>query len=441
MSGTSYGACVLHVAPESHVGGPLALVQTGDLITLDVPARVLRWMFRTASWRPPGQPGARPRPGYGAATAPCTASTSPRRRGLRLRLSRQARRQPRPRPAVGCRRDEHADRPSERRLPGTREIHAAALRALPPRSRGYLESGAGTEQTLRANREAFTRWVIKPKPMSGVNDPKTNTEVLGIPLSLPVLTAPFGGDALFASRRPPGGGPRQRRVRHRLDRAGGRQLLLRGGRRRRPRRRRGSRSCTRTSPSTASRSGSMPRATTRCASRSTARSWASGSGTGWTASAPTPASGPATSSDDGEPERRVDLRRRDRPRLDLGPARRGDRPPRAAVDRQGHPHPRGRRGRDRRGRVRDPGLQPRRPPGRPGPRQPRRAARDRRRRSRAGSRSCSTAASAPAPTSSSPSPSARAPWSSAASPPTASPPQASTASAAPWSCSPRSSAP
>ncbi|SHN02125.1 L-arabinonate dehydratase [Actinacidiphila paucisporea] len=42
MSGTSYGACVLHVAPESYVGGPLALVRTGDPITLDVPARTLR---------------------------------------------------------------------------------------------------------------------------------------------------------------------------------------------------------------------------------------------------------------------------------------------------------------------------------------------------------------------------------------------------------------
>ncbi|MFC5289707.1 L-arabinonate dehydratase [Actinokineospora guangxiensis] len=41
MSGTSYGACVLHVAPESFVGGPLALVRTGDLIRLDVPAREL----------------------------------------------------------------------------------------------------------------------------------------------------------------------------------------------------------------------------------------------------------------------------------------------------------------------------------------------------------------------------------------------------------------
>ncbi len=39
MSGTSYGACVLHVAPESLVGGPLAAVRTGDMITVDVPKR------------------------------------------------------------------------------------------------------------------------------------------------------------------------------------------------------------------------------------------------------------------------------------------------------------------------------------------------------------------------------------------------------------------
>ncbi len=39
MSGTSYGACILHVSPESHVGGPLALVKTGDIISVDIPAR------------------------------------------------------------------------------------------------------------------------------------------------------------------------------------------------------------------------------------------------------------------------------------------------------------------------------------------------------------------------------------------------------------------
>jgi 4-hydroxymandelate oxidase len=78
------------------------------------------------------------------------------------------------------------------------EIHAAALKQLPQDAATYLESGAGTEQTLRANRDAFSRWVIRPRPMSGVTDPKINTSLLGISLSAPILTAPFGGDALFA---------------------------------------------------------------------------------------------------------------------------------------------------------------------------------------------------------------------------------------------------
>ena len=42
MSGTSYGACVLHVAPEAYIGGPLALIKTGDIIEMDVPNRSLR---------------------------------------------------------------------------------------------------------------------------------------------------------------------------------------------------------------------------------------------------------------------------------------------------------------------------------------------------------------------------------------------------------------
>jgi dihydroxy-acid dehydratase len=57
MSGTSYGACVLHVAPESHVGGPLALVRDGDVIELDVPARRLNLASATRSWPGAGPPG------------------------------------------------------------------------------------------------------------------------------------------------------------------------------------------------------------------------------------------------------------------------------------------------------------------------------------------------------------------------------------------------
>ncbi len=41
MSGTSYGACVLHIAPEAYVGGPLALLKTGDMVVLDIKARKL----------------------------------------------------------------------------------------------------------------------------------------------------------------------------------------------------------------------------------------------------------------------------------------------------------------------------------------------------------------------------------------------------------------
>jgi 4-hydroxymandelate oxidase len=88
--------------------------------------------------------------------------------------------------------------PREGEFPALEAIHEAALERLPRDAATYLESGAGIELTLRANREAFSRWVIRSRPMSGVTDPKTNTEFLGIPLAVPVLTAPFGGDALFA---------------------------------------------------------------------------------------------------------------------------------------------------------------------------------------------------------------------------------------------------
>jgi len=69
MSGTSYGACVLHVAPESFVGGPLALLKEGDVVELDVPGRQLNMRVseeeltqRQAAWKP--KAGIYPR-GYG----------------------------------------------------------------------------------------------------------------------------------------------------------------------------------------------------------------------------------------------------------------------------------------------------------------------------------------------------------------------------------------
>src|SRR3546814_15660105 len=60
MSGTAYGTVVLHTSPEAAIGGPLALVQNGDLITLDVAGRSLHLhvddaelQTRREQWQPP----------------------------------------------------------------------------------------------------------------------------------------------------------------------------------------------------------------------------------------------------------------------------------------------------------------------------------------------------------------------------------------------------
>lgn len=69
MSGTSYGACILHVAPESYIGGPLSLVKNGDIISLDVDKRTITLEVseeelakRKAAWK---QPEVRYERGYG----------------------------------------------------------------------------------------------------------------------------------------------------------------------------------------------------------------------------------------------------------------------------------------------------------------------------------------------------------------------------------------
>lgn len=69
MSGTSYGACILHVSPESYVGGPLALVRNADIISVDIAARSIRLEIsdeemtrRKSAWK---QPEMRYERGYG----------------------------------------------------------------------------------------------------------------------------------------------------------------------------------------------------------------------------------------------------------------------------------------------------------------------------------------------------------------------------------------
>ena len=60
MSGTSYGACILHVSPESFIGGPLALLKTGDIIEVNIPERRLNVLLsenvlndRKRNWKKP----------------------------------------------------------------------------------------------------------------------------------------------------------------------------------------------------------------------------------------------------------------------------------------------------------------------------------------------------------------------------------------------------
>ena len=246
------------------------------------------------------------------------------------------------------------------------EIHAAALSRLPQDAATYLESGAGTELTLRANREAFSRWVIRPRPMTGVSDPKTNTEFLGIPLSVPVLTAPFGGDALFA--------PDGHLAVARANAACGIASIV---------------------PEVGSFSYEEVAAAAPAAARIAqlhpydsfdavaARVKAAGYEAlcvtvdcpivGFRARNrmarfhPDPAIWSGNVIHDGSPNIASTFGARMVPPWTWDKLADGDRQARDALDRQGHPHRRGRRGGPRRGRVGDPRLQPRRPPGRPGP--------------------------------------------------------------------------
>lgn len=77
------------------------------------------------------------------------------------------------------------------------DLYAEGLRRLEPPVRDFLEGGAGDESTVASNRAAFARWELLPRLLSGIGGIDTGTRFLGIPLSLPVMTAPFGADRLF----------------------------------------------------------------------------------------------------------------------------------------------------------------------------------------------------------------------------------------------------
>jgi lactate 2-monooxygenase len=76
---------------------------------------------------------------------------------------------------------------------GWRDLEAAALEAMTPQARGYVGGGAGGEETMRANREAFDHWRILPTMLRGVPAHRDlSTTVLGTAMPAPVMLGPVG---------------------------------------------------------------------------------------------------------------------------------------------------------------------------------------------------------------------------------------------------------
>jgi 4-hydroxymandelate oxidase len=81
-----------------------------------------------------------------------------------------------------------------RYLPTVRSVLAEARANLSPRLLDYVEGGASGEASLSANRQAFDHWSFDPEMLVGLSRPRTQTRLLGIPLSMPVFASPFGYD-------------------------------------------------------------------------------------------------------------------------------------------------------------------------------------------------------------------------------------------------------
>ena len=90
----------------------------------------------------------------------------------------------------------------------------AAAAKVDPQTWCYFEGGAGDEVTLRANTAAYGRWELRPRVLVDVGEVSTATTVLGTPVSMPLLVAPFALQGLLdpegevATARPP---PRRER--------------------------------------------------------------------------------------------------------------------------------------------------------------------------------------------------------------------------------------
>lgn len=76
------------------------------------------------------------------------------------------------------------------------DFEPIARARLPKEVYDFVAGGAGDEWTLRENTRAFERWILRPRVLRGVVEPDTGTEVLGVPLSMPVLIAPWAYQGL-----------------------------------------------------------------------------------------------------------------------------------------------------------------------------------------------------------------------------------------------------
>ena len=72
------------------------------------------------------------------------------------------------------------------------ELERAAHEVMPTETLGYVAGGAGADRTGTANREAFDRWKIMPRPLRGVAEREFSSTLLGTPLPAPLLLAPIG---------------------------------------------------------------------------------------------------------------------------------------------------------------------------------------------------------------------------------------------------------
>lgn len=76
------------------------------------------------------------------------------------------------------------------------ELRAKAMEAMSPEARDYVEGGAGTEDTMHENREAFRRWRLVPRVLTDVTTRYLSTSLLGADLPAPLLLAPIGVQSL-----------------------------------------------------------------------------------------------------------------------------------------------------------------------------------------------------------------------------------------------------